>query len=134
MNIQNSSFSSIEQMTERLQSNKQSREAKGQTPIKEQKISFEQVFALKRQTQEGKLKFSKHANERLLHRNINLSESQLVRLETGAQKALEKGMKESLVLVDDLAFIVNVKNKTVVTAVNDKEERIFTNIDGAVIT
>ena len=43
-------------------------------------------------------------------------------------------MKESLVLVDDLAFIVNVKNKTVVTAVNDKEERIFTNIDGAVIT
>ena len=46
---------------------------------------------------------------------------------------VEKGMKESLVLVDDLAFIVNVKNKTVVTAVNDKEERIFTNIDGAVI-
>jgi hypothetical protein len=37
-------------------------------------------------------------------------------------------------MVDDLAFIVNVKNKTVVTAVNDGEDRVFTNIDGAVIT
>lgn len=134
MNIQNSSFSSIEQMTERLQNDKQSREAKKQTLLQESKISFEQVFALQRQPQEGKLKFSKHANERLLHRNIDLSESQLMRLETGAKKASEKGMKESLVLVDDLAFIVNVKNKTVVTAVNEKEERVFTNIDGAVIT
>ena len=42
-------------------------------------------------------------------------------------------MKESLVLVDDLAFIVNVKSNTVVTAVNDVDRGVFTNIDGAII-
>ena len=45
----------------------------------------------------------------------------------------EKGIGESLVLVDDLAFIVNVKNNTVITAMDDSSEGIFTNIDGAVI-
>ena len=47
--------------------------------------------------------------------------------------AREKGIGESLVLVDDLAFIVNVKNNTVITAMDDSSEGIFTNIDGAVI-
>ena len=51
------------------------------------------------------------------------------------QKASEKGIKESLVLMDSLAFIVNVPNKTVVTAMDQGEsgDNIFTNIDGAVI-
>ena len=79
------------------------------------------------------LKFSKHANERLASRNIDLSDDQYRRLESGAKKAYEKGIKESLVMVDDLAFIVNIKNNTVITAVNEGEEKIFTNIDGAVI-
>ena len=47
--------------------------------------------------------------------------------------AEEKGMTESLVMVDDLAFILNVKNKTIVTAVNDTSNAVFTNIDGAII-
>ena len=57
------------------------------------------------------------------------------RLNEGARRAGEKGIKESLVLVDELAFIVNVENKTVVTAMNqgNNDENIFTNIDGAVI-
>ena len=58
----------------------------------------------------------------------------LKRLENGTNKAREKGIKESLVMVDDLAFIVNIPSKTVVTAVNDPEEGVFTNIDGAVIS
>jgi flagellar operon protein len=56
------------------------------------------------------------------------------RLEQGTTKAREKGIRESLIMVDDLAFIVNVKNNTVVTAVNDSENGVFTNIDGAVIS
>ena len=46
-----------------------------------------------------------------------------------------KGVNESLVLVDNLAFIVNVPNKTVVTAMDQEETNanVFTNIDGAVI-
>ena len=46
---------------------------------------------------------------------------------------MEKGMTESLVMVDDLAFILNVRNKTIVTAVNDTANAVFTNIDGAII-
>lgn len=79
------------------------------------------------------LKFSKHANARLLARNINLSAEQMERLETGTTKARAKGIQESLVMVDDLAFIVNIKNNTVITAMDDSSDSIFTNIDGAVI-
>lgn len=68
-------------------------------------------------------------------RNINLTDEQNNRLRSGVQKASEKGINESLVIVDSLAFIVNVPNKTVVTAMDQKEaaDNIFTNIDGAVI-
>lgn len=81
------------------------------------------------------LKFSKHASNRLSDRGINLTENQVERLNEGAKKAMTKGIQESLVLVDDLAFIVNVKNSTVITAMDQTEtnENVFTNIDGAVI-
>ena len=96
--------------------------------------SFEEIF---KQKLEGtsELKFSKHASQRLDDRNIKLSEEQSLRLEEGVQKASEKGITDSLVLVDTLAFIVNVPNQTVVTAMDqtESEENIFTNIDGAVI-
>lgn len=84
---------------------------------------------------ETKLRFSKHADERLNTRNINLTDEQMNRLNDGMKKAGEKGINESLVLMDNLAFIVNVKNNTVITAMDSSntEERIFTKIDGAVI-
>ena len=80
---------------------------------------------------------SENSFEKILNstnRNINLSAEQMERLENGTTKAREKGIQESLVMVDDLAFIVNVKNNTVITAMNDKTDSIFTNIDGAVIS
>ncbi|MBO6154131.1 MAG: flagellar protein [Lachnospiraceae bacterium] len=81
------------------------------------------------------LKFSKHASQRLDDRDISLSDDQNQRLRDGVAKASEKGIKESLVIVDSLAFIVNVPNQTVVTAMDqaDTTENVFTNIDGAVI-
>ena len=68
-------------------------------------------------------------------RNIELTSSQMERLQEGTQKAQQKGIRESLVIVDQLAFIVNVPNQTVVTAMSQNEtaENVFTNIDGAVI-
>ena len=81
----------------------------------------------------SELKFSKHASERLLSRNIDLSDSQKERLNQAVKAAEAKGIKESLVMLDNLAFIVNVKNNTVVTAVTGGEEKIFSNIDGAVV-
>ena len=77
----------------------------------------------------------KHASQRLESRNISLSEEQNARLEDGVEQAHAKGIKDSLVLVDSLAFIVNVPSKTVFTAMDQTETQsnIFTNIDGAVI-
>ena len=96
--------------------------------------SFEDIFKQKLESA-SELKFSKHATQRLDDRNIVLSEEQSLRLEEGVQKAQAKGITDSLVLVDTLAFIVNVPNQTVVTAMDqtESEENIFTNIDGAVI-
>ncbi|CBK74810.1 flagellar operon protein [Butyrivibrio fibrisolvens 16/4] len=96
--------------------------------------SFEEIFKQKLQST-SELKFSKHATQRLDDRNIELTKEQSQRLEEGVMKASEKGITDSLVLVDTLAFIVNVPNQTVVTAMDQTEsdENIFTNIDGAVI-
>ncbi|MBO6108720.1 MAG: flagellar protein [Eubacterium sp.] len=77
--------------------------------------------------------FSKHAARRIDSRQIEMSDEQRQRLNAAADKARGKGLKESLVMVDNMAFIVNIKNNTVVTAVNDTEKKVFTNIDGAII-
>lgn len=130
MNKITNQFTSIEQVTERYLNQRTSER------LQNQGLSFEEILNQKRAgTESSELKFSKHAAMRLEHRNINLSEEQSRRLENGVQKASEKGIKESLVLMDSLAFIVNVPNKTVVTAIEKEEsnDNIFTNIDGAVI-
>jgi flagellar operon protein len=81
------------------------------------------------------LKFSKHAQERLDSRQIRLNDTDMVSLQRAVSRAEEKGAKDSLVLLRDLAFIVSVKNRTVVTAVDGEhiKENVFTNIDSAVI-
>lgn len=83
----------------------------------------------------GELKFSRHALERLETRNIKLEQKHLLRLQEAVEKAQTKGARESLVLLDDLAFVVSIKNKTVITAVDRESRRgnVFTNIDSAVI-
>lgn len=88
---------------------------------------------LNKSTEIEEVKFSKHANQRLNSRNISLSKEQLERLSQSMNRARQKGINDSLILLDELAFIVNTKNNTVVTAVGDSEDKIFTNIDGAVI-
>jgi flagellar operon protein len=95
--------------------------------------SFAEILEQKKIAERGELKFSKHANERLVSRNIDLSENQKERLNQAVKAAEAKGIKESLVMMDNLAFIVNVKNNTVITAVAGGEEKIFSNIDGAVV-
>ena len=94
-------------------------------------VSFQDVLNAQ---VEQEVKFSKHANQRLENRNIELSEDQLERLNQGVGQARTKQIQESLVMMDNLAFIVNVKNNTVVTAMEQGESgQVFTNIDGAVI-
>jgi len=89
----------------------------------------------KLQNQTEEVKFSKHAANRLNDRNIELTAEQKERLSNGMKQASEKGINDSLIMVDQLAFIVNVPNNTVVTALDstEKSSNVFTNIDGAVI-
>jgi len=81
-----------------------------------------------------KVKFSNHAIKRLESRNIQLSDNDITKIEEAVQKAEAKGSKDSLVLMDKTAFIVNIPNKTVVTAVEveNSNENVFTNIDSVV--
>ncbi len=126
----NGGFSSIEQMTELVRKNNLGTPQSLNRNQSQNGKSFREVLE---SVKSSELIFSKHANERLLSRNIDLSEAQLERLQNGTRRAEEKGIRESLVMVDNLAFIVNVKNNTVITAVNEKDDKVFTNIDGAVI-
>lgn len=130
MGISVKQFHSIEQMANQLNTSR--------IKVADKKIlnntPFEEILKETQAVQEGsQLKFSRHANERLASRQITLSKEQLEKLENGAKMANDKGIQESLVMVDNLAFIVNIKNRTVITAVNDGDDKIFTNIDGAVI-
>ena len=133
MNIRNSQFLSIEQLQDQyLKQQKASASQKLPQGMSFEEIQKQQVQST--QTTEP-VKFSKHAANRLNDRNIELTEEQLERLNDGTKKAGEKGIRDSLVLVDQLAFIVNTKNNTVITAMDQTEadENIYTNIDGAVI-
>jgi flagellar operon protein len=80
------------------------------------------------------LRFSNHAQKRLDDRAINLPEDGLQRLNEAVEKAKARGGKESLILMDDLAFIVNVKDRVVVTTMDAKQrgQGVFTQIDSVV--
>lgn len=81
------------------------------------------------------LKFSSHAMDRLSSRGVNLSEQTVSRLNNAVMAAGKKGADQSLVLLDEMAFLVSVKNRTVITAMetNKMKEGVFTQIDSAVI-
>jgi flagellar operon protein len=95
--------------------------------------SFDQL--LNKQIDQGSVKFSKHAVDRMNSRGIQFSPNQLQRIEQAVSQVEAKGGKDSLVMIDDAALVVSVKNDTVVTVVDKEQLRnnVFTNIDSAVI-
>ena len=133
VNVNNGSLGSIEQIRGRYL-NQGAKEKKIQDGTSLAGQSFRDILINESEKETGTLRFSKHANARLASRNINLSNEQISRLSEGTDRARQKGINESLIVVDELAFIVNVKNNMVVTAVGGSEDKIFTNIDGAVIS
>jgi flagellar operon protein len=92
-------------------------------------VSFSDVL------NQQQLKFSHHAEQRLQQRGIHLLPDQIERIANAVDQAASKGAKDSLVLFRDIAMIVNVPNRTVVTAMdgNSMKEHIFTQIDSAVV-
>lgn len=95
--------------------------------------SFGQLLAGKIEAKQG-LTFSRHAEHRMQSRQVSLSGEEKARLENAVDRAAGKGARESLVLLDRMAFVVNVQNRTVLTAMPEggAREGIFTNIDSAV--
>ena len=81
------------------------------------------------------VQFSGHALERVQRRGIDTSPQTLARLDGAVQRAAAKGARESVVMLDGTAFVVSVRNRTVITAVDAQSmrEHVFTNIDSAVI-
>jgi flagellar operon protein len=81
------------------------------------------------------VRFSGHAMERLAQRGVSLDASQLRRLEHSVSQAASKGSRSALVLVDRVAMIVAVPERTVVTAMPTDQagQGVFTNIDAAVV-
>ena len=119
-------YSSIEQAAGKLSNKKDTSQASGSSGI-----SFQDILKQKKNIAEAAnevsggegVKFSKHADMRLKQRDITLTDEQLSRLNEGTQKAGLKGIRESLVIMDDLAFIVNTKSKTVaLISLNDRWE------------
>ena len=90
---------------------------------------------LESQTTSAPLKFSAHAMQRLASRNIKLSDEDVSRMNVMADKAAEKGAKQSLFILRDVAMVVSIKNRTVITAVDQQsmKENVFTNIDSAAL-
>ena len=102
-----------------------------------QETKAQKSFAEVLETVKGQagISLSKHARLRMTTRDITLDSGQVQRLSTAVERARQKGVQDTLVLMDDTAFVVNVKSTTVVTAAkyDTLKDKVFTNIDGAVI-
>jgi flagellar operon protein len=81
------------------------------------------------------LRWSAHAAQRLSQRQIAVTPEVQARLEEAVDRLAAKGARESLVMVDRMAFVVSVTNRTVITAVDQAgmRDQVFTNIDSAVL-
>jgi flagellar operon protein len=102
----------------------------GAAPAAPPAVGFADVLVSKSGVQ-----FSNHALQRLQRRGIAVDRQTLDRLDAGVTRAAGKGSRDAVVLVDQTAFVVSVRNKTVITAVDREHMRdhVFTNIDSAVI-
>lgn len=112
----------------------QKNQTKKQQEENSSEVSFRQLLEQKVQ-EECRITFSKHAMERVVQRNVDMSSSNIERLNEGVRKAEEKGLQDPLILIDSTAYLVNVKNNKVITVVNEESLKgsVFTNIDGTVM-
>lgn len=108
--------------------------ARGRPSVSSQS-GFAQTLAKELSQTSSTVRFSNHAQQRLASRGISLSNDDLQRIGGALDSAASKGARESLVLMDRLALVVNVPERTVITAMStdNMESHVFTNIDSAVV-
>jgi flagellar operon protein len=93
---------------------------------------FDQALARQMDNTVG---FSRHAQDRMASRGIRFSDSDLQRLSGAVDQVQAKGGRDSLVLMDNTALVVSVKNRQVVTVMDQAQlkDNVFTHIDSAII-
>lgn len=98
-------------------------------------VDFGEMLGKELQKNEEQLKFSKHAQNRISQRSIDISPELMEQVTNAVNNAQEKGITDALILGSNNAFIVNVPTRTVITTMNSNEmkQNIITNIDGTVI-
>ena len=98
------------------------------------KSSFKEMFS-EHLAENREVSFSKHASQRLFSRGIELSDSDLNKVADAVNQAEAKGSKETLLLADDYALVVSIKDRTVVTAFDrdNLKDGVVTAIDSAVL-
>ncbi len=121
--------------TQPVDPSQKSKQLDKKAPLTKDGQSFSQILE-KVSDQKQQLQFSTHAMKRLEDRSIELSETDIGRIQDAVDRAGEKGSKESLILDGDNAYLVNVEDRKVITAVDHLEmrDRVFTQIDSAVLT
>ncbi|MGI6147955.1 MAG: TIGR02530 family flagellar biosynthesis protein [Limnochordia bacterium] len=103
-------------------------------PAKEAAPDF--AALLHKELEASSIRFSAHAEKRLAARRIHLTPNQIASLEQAVDRLQAKGGRESLIIMGDVAFVVSVRNRTVITAVDgdSMKENVFTNIDSAIVS
>lgn len=107
---------------------------KAQRPPQGKQADFAASLQMEMKKDAG-LTISKHAQERLTQRGIQITASRWEQISEKIREAKNMGVKDSLVLLDNAALIVSAKNETVITAMNRREAgtHIFTNINGTIL-
>jgi len=126
----------VRELQNRIQTNGVSPQNQPARVEKNRQPGFEQILSEKLAGSAPQVKFSAHALERLASRNIILTENDIHKLNNAVQTMEDKGGKDSLLMMGDLAFVVSVENRTVITVMDKNaggDERIFTKIDSALI-
>lgn len=98
------------------------------------KSDFASILAQETKESDG-LKISAHAQRRLDSSNVRLGQDDMKRIDTAIAKAAEKGSNQALIMLDDLALVISIKNRVLITAIDKVRNRegVFTNIDSVVI-
>lgn len=117
-----------------LKQNQENHQSTKKADFDQTRVNFNELLKSRIQNQSG-LSFSAHASNRLEQRNISLTDSDRSLLENAVNKLSEKGGRESLIRVNNISYVVNIANRTVITAMDDQEssDNVFTNIDSAMI-
>ncbi|MFN3821477.1 MAG: flagellar protein [bacterium] len=82
------------------------------------------------------LRLSAHAQERLQERSIYLTPEEWRRVEKAVENISQSGGQKALVMMENLALIVGVPQRTIITVVptlRNGDLQTFTSIDSAVL-